>query len=991
MCGIAGIASLTERPVREDEVRAMCRTMVHRGPDDEGIYLGPGVGLGMRRLSIIDLATGDQPISNEDGTVWVVFNGEIYNFAELRAELRQRGHVLRTRGDTETIVHLYEEYGVRCVEHLRGMFAFALWDERKRQLLLARDRVGIKPLYYAESGGRLLFASELRAFLSVPEIETRLNWRAMNRLFTFVCTPLDASILEGINKLPPGHLLVAQPGRPPRIERYWDVRFAPDYGRSEEYFVDGLRGLLEESVRLHLASDVPLGAFLSGGIDSSAVVATMARLVSTPVKTFSIGFKEAAFNEAGYARLVAERFGTEHHELILEPNVLDILDELTRYLDEPFGDPSAVPTYMVSRLAARHVKVVLSGDGGDELFAGYDRYLVEGRERAAELPAPLRRLLGRMVRHTPEGMRGRNFLRRRSLSGLERYLDNACLFSRDALQRLFEPEAFAKLDVDSRWRESREFLDSVPEHWLSALQYHDIKTYLPLDILTKVDRMSMAHSIEARVPLLDHKLIEFAATIPPELQLRHGTGKYIFKRALRGILPPEIIDRSKRGFAVPLAWWFRGPAAGFLRDLLLSDRSRQRGLFNPAYVERLIARQASGRNLDWPLWVLVSFELWCRTFIDGRAGVPDGPYALATPPVNGHGGGALSPNGSASLTPAGAPGTGQRNGQGNGTLAPGAPALLATLKMRVVAPTLHRLAYSSGASTVRARSLRVGRILLIHGVDDLDYPAAALEALLRYLRRNFTIVPLPDLVRHLTEGEPPAGQGWPVSITFDDGLRNNATVAYPILRRWEAPATFFVCPGLIEERRWPWTYEVAARLASLGAGQRRALARDLHGPEAGVDALKNWLKRLPDQRRADALDGIRALTPRFVPTAEQRRRFDPMTWDELRALDPGLITVGSHAVTHPILPSLAPEQAHYEIVESRRWLETQLERPIEYFCYPDGAHDDLVVQTVRATYRGAVIVAGGFVKAGDDPHRLRRIWTSPGLPDQVWRLHRPTA
>src|SRR5438309_116847 len=432
MCGIAGIASLNGRPVDVDEARVMCRALVHRGPDDEGVYLGRGVALGMRRLSIIDLATGDQPIRNEDGTVWVVFNGEIYNFAELRAELESRGHAFYTAGDTETIVHLYEEYGTRCVDYLRGMFAFALWDDRRRQLLLARDRVGIKPLYYAEIDGRLLFASELGALLQLPDVPSTLNWRALNHLFTFGCTPLAESIIAGVHKLKPGHLLVATPGRPPRVERYWDLHSAPDYGRSEEYVVERLRELLEESVRLHLVSDVPLGAFLSGGIDSSSVVATMAQLASTPIKTFSIGFTEAEFSEAPYARLVADCFATEHHELILQPDVLGILDELARHLDEPFGDPSAIPTYMVSKLAAEHVKVVLSGDGGDELFAGYDRYVVEARERRMELPPVVRRCFTLAAQLMPDGMRGRNSLRHFSLAGAARYLDASTLFRHDA-------------------------------------------------------------------------------------------------------------------------------------------------------------------------------------------------------------------------------------------------------------------------------------------------------------------------------------------------------------------------------------------------------------------------------------------------------------------------------------------------------------------------------------------------------------------------------
>jgi asparagine synthase (glutamine-hydrolysing) len=632
MCGIAGIASLTGRPVSLEEVGALCGAMLHRGPDDEGLYVGNGVGLGMRRLSIIDLETGHQPIRNEDGTVLAVFNGEIYNFAELRADLESRGHSFHSVGDGETIVHLYEEYGLHCVDHLRGMFAFALWDDRRRQLLLARDRVGIKPLYYAEVGGRLVFASELGALLQLPEIPSTLNWRALDHLFTFTCTPLGESIIAGVHKLKPGHLLVAAPGREPRVERYWDLQFAPDYGRGEEYFVERLRELLEESVRLHLVSDVPLGAFLSGGIDSSSVVATMAQLVSTPVKTFSIGFTEPEFSETQYARLVARRFATEHHELILKPDVLGILEELARYLDEPFGDPSAIPTYMVSKLAAEHVKVVLSGDGGDELFAGYDRYVVEGRERRAELPAAVRRLFGLGSQLMPDGMRGRNFLHHFSLAGVARYLDAVTLFRPDAKRRLFRPEILELVAKDDPCGDAIGIAATGPDHWLSALQYLDTKSYLPLDILTKVDRMSMAHSIEARVPLLDHKLMEFAATIPPEMRLRDGTTKYIFKRAMRGILPAEVIDRPKRGFAVPLAAWFRGPLDGVVRDLLLSHRSRERGIFNTKYVERLIARHKAGRALDWQLWILVSVEMWCRTFLDGRAG--PGPGRESQPVVS---------------------------------------------------------------------------------------------------------------------------------------------------------------------------------------------------------------------------------------------------------------------------------------------------------------------------------------------------------------------
>src|SRR2546428_756490 len=513
MCGIAGIMSLDGSPVARDELRAMCAVMVHRGPDAAGFYFGTGAGLGMRRLSIIDLKTGNQPVPNEDGSVWVVFNGEIYNFAELRDELRRRGHTFSTVSDTETIVHAYEEDGARCVERLRGMFALALWDERRRQLVLARGRVGINPLYWAEVDGRLLFASELKALLQLPAVDRDLNWRAVTHLFTFLSTPRSESIVRGIRKLEPGHRLVASPERGVRVERYWDVRFEPDRGRSEAYFVTRLRELIEESVTLHLVSDVELGAFLSGGMDSSTVVATMARLSRRPVKTFSIGFTEPAYNEPGV---------------------------------------------------------------------------------------------------------GRNLLRHRSLAGGEGYLDAATLFRQDDKRKLFSDEIFELISSDDAHREWLDCLAMADGGWLAGLQYLDLMGYLPLDILMKVDRMSMAHSLEARVPLLDHKIIEFAATIPPELRLRDGTTKYVLKRAVRDLLPAPLIDRRKQGFAIPLGAWFPARLDDFVRDLLLGETARRRAIFDPAYVERLLRRHARGRPLQVRLWTLISFELWCRTFLDTR-------------------------------------------------------------------------------------------------------------------------------------------------------------------------------------------------------------------------------------------------------------------------------------------------------------------------------------------------------------------------------------
>ena len=618
MCGIAGIVRWDRRPVLEHEIRGMCGAMVHRGPDDEGIYLGDGVALGMRRLSIIDLDNGHQPISNEDGSIWIVFNGEIYNYKQLRDLLESRGHQLRTSTDTETIVHLYEDFGARCVEHLRGMFAFAIWDTRQRTMLLARDRLGIKPLYYAAHNGELVFASELKPLLHYDAADRSLSWEAVGHLFTFMATPPNQSIVRGISKLEPARVAIATANHAPRIERYWDVAFEPDESASEDVLVERLRERLHDAVASHQVSDVPVGAFLSGGIDSSAVVALMAKPAAGRLKTFSIGFAEDGFNELAHARAVATRFGTDHYDLILRPDVVQTVEDLTWYLDEPFGDTSAIPTYMVSKLASEHVKVVLSGDGGDELFAGYDKYVVEARERTLErLPRPLRQCAGAIGALLPHGMHGRRFLRHLALEGTQRYLDASSLFHTDEMPRLFRRSALEQLLQHDPSADALCVPGNGTGDWLSAIQYRDLNRYLPLDILTKVDRMTMAHSLEARPPLLDHPLVEFAATIPARFRLRGGTTKYLFKRAMRGWLPDDIIDRPKHGFAVPLADWFRGDLAGFARDLLLSDTCRQRGIFEPRYIDRLLRSNDRGRNLDLQLWTILSFELWCRRFLDG--------------------------------------------------------------------------------------------------------------------------------------------------------------------------------------------------------------------------------------------------------------------------------------------------------------------------------------------------------------------------------------
>ena len=620
MCGIAGIMSLNGRPVNEEELRSMCAAMVARGPDDEGLYVNGGIGLAMRRLSIIDLQTGHQPVSNEDGSIWLVLNGEIYNYQELRAELIRRGHVFTTSTDTEVIVHLYEEMGDRCVERLRGMFAFALWDERRHRLLVARDRIGIKPLYYAVVGGRFLFASELKAILQLREVKRTINWHALDHILAYKTTPEDESIVDGVLKLRPAHRLTVGFGQAePRLDRYWSVSFDPERGRTEDDVADELRARLMESVRLHMVSDVPVGAFLSGGTDSSGVVAAMSSAASGRIKTFSIGFRDDGFNELPFARAVANRLGTDHHELVLEPDVVETLKDFAWDLDEPFGDSSAIPTYMVSKLAAQHVKVVLSGDGGDELFAGYTEYVVEGRERIARfLPAPARWALSMVSSLMPEGAKGKNWLHHFSLPGPERYLDAVTLFKRAQRRHLLASHVRAQIEDMQTERSRIERLSTATGHWLSTLQAMDLDHYLPLDILTKVDRMSMAHSLEARVPLLDHEFVEFAAKIPVEMKFKSGRTKHIFVRALRGLVPDQVLDRPKQGFAVPIGSWLRRHLAPLVQETLLSESCRRRGIFNASAIEAVIRQHQHGRQFDYHLWTLLSVELWCRTFLDQK-------------------------------------------------------------------------------------------------------------------------------------------------------------------------------------------------------------------------------------------------------------------------------------------------------------------------------------------------------------------------------------
>ena len=641
MCGIAGIIGTEPGAIIEAAtIRRMCKTLVHRGPDDEGIYARGPVGLGMRRLSIIDLASGHQPIHNEDKTIWIVFNGEIYNFRELHAELEKAGHRFYTNTDTEVIVHLYEELGADCVQKLRGMFAFALYDERRQRLLLARDRLGKKPLHYAVSNGRLLFGSEIKALLvAAPEL-AKVNRDGLQQFFYFGYIPDPYTAFVEIQKLPPGHLLEFTDGQL-RVRQYWDL---PVFGtidpRSEEECLEELEHRLAEAVRIRLISDVPLGALLSGGVDSSTVVALMARASSRPVKTFSVGFPHQDFNEAEYARAVAERFGTEHYEFHVEPKIGETLEKLTRTLEEPFADSSIVPTYYVSCLARQHVTVVLSGDGGDELFAGYDRYQVHLRRRLANLiPARAGRLYRQIIYpRLPAHTRGRKLLFNISLPSPDRYLDSVAYLPACARERsLFSDEFLAWADQSaSPFELFRSYLSRNRAHDpLSALQYLDTKTYLPGDILTKVDRMSMAASLEVRAPFLDHLFVEWVAQLSPRWKLRFGERKYILKRLAEKVgVPRHVLFRRKQGFAMPLAHWWRTELKSGLLDILLDPRTLQRGYFNAEAVRGLVKEHLHGRrDHSAPIWLLLVLELWHRNFLESEIR-PGGtraaaPYVLA--------------------------------------------------------------------------------------------------------------------------------------------------------------------------------------------------------------------------------------------------------------------------------------------------------------------------------------------------------------------------
>jgi len=628
MCGIAGKFNFDpQRAVDATRLSAMTDVLSHRGPDANGFYIGGGVGLGHRRLSIIDLATGAQPLSNEDGTVWVTFNGEIYNFAEVRRELQQAGHRFRTNSDTEVIVHAYEQWGEQSVERFRGMFAYALWDEPRRRLVLVRDRVGVKPLYYSANPAGITFGSEIKALLEDPDVPRAWSPEAIDCYLALQYVPCPQTIYRNIWKLPAGHMLIAESGRA-TIRRYWDLTFTGDGNAAREAeYLDRLDALVTESVKLRLVSDVPLGAFLSGGIDSSLVVAAMTQSAGSSkhdVITTSVGFDESAFNELEHARIVAKHLGTRQYERIVRPDIVDVLPKLAWHFDEPFADSSAVPTYYVSAAAREHVTVALSGDGGDELWAGYARHRVERMELAARrrLGSLGSRITGRLAGRLPLAVKGARSLRHLAMTPAQACAEKHAygLFDgeRQSLYAADFAESVRDVDPFAGFRLAYQSCPSTDP--LDRALYVDVKTYLVDDIMTKVDRMSMAVSLEAREPLLDHRLLEFAATVPTALKLKNGRTKYLLRRLLERRVPASIVDRPKHGFEAPTGEWLRGPLAPMVNDLLFDGRLRDRGIFNHAALSTMWGAHRGGtEDHRHRLWSLLMLELWFRRFADSAS------------------------------------------------------------------------------------------------------------------------------------------------------------------------------------------------------------------------------------------------------------------------------------------------------------------------------------------------------------------------------------
>ncbi len=626
MCGIVGIVRNDTSDVDQALVARMCAAIRHRGPDEDGFYFDGAVGLGMRRLSIIDLKSGQQPIHNQDRTAWIVFNGEIYNYRELRQQLEDLGHTFYTNSDTEAIVHAYDQYGADCPKYLRGMFAFAIWDSRTRELFLARDRVGKKPLLYAQVNGQMIFGSEFSALLLHPDISRDIDAEALHHYLSFMCVPAPLTAYRAIRKLEPGHSLRWRAGEI-KIERYWQPDFSKKIEISEQEAGERTIEILRDAVKVRLMSEVPLGAFLSGGIDSSAVVALMSEESSTPVKTFSIGFEEQDFSELHHARRVAEHVGADHHEFIVRPDALEVLPLLVEHYGEPYADSSAIPTYYVARETRKHVTVALNGDGGGESFAGYERYAaMRLAERYHRIPALLRETVVRQAIElipSSETKRSRirdvkRFIQAASLPKVERYLRWVSVFDSEAKQDLYTEDFRQQTrGVSAAGMLDPWFARANGSGIVDAALLTDIMTYLPNDLLVKVDIATMANSLEARSPFLDHHVIEFAASLPEQFKLRGLTTKYLLKRMLKQLLPAENLDRRKMGFGVPIGHWLRGKLQPFLRETLLAEASLSRGLFRPEAVRRLVELHTRGeRDHSHQLWTLLMLELWFQRFID---------------------------------------------------------------------------------------------------------------------------------------------------------------------------------------------------------------------------------------------------------------------------------------------------------------------------------------------------------------------------------------
>jgi len=623
MCGICGISPSDNRIPDKHLIEKMTQAIVHRGPDSDGFHTEPGIGLGMRRLAIIDVSGGDQPIPNEDESMWIIFNGESHNFPELYADLVKKGHEFRTRTDTECILHLYEEYGDDCVTHLRGQAAVALWDRKNKKLLLARDRMGKKPLYYTIRNGTLHFASELSALLASLPHKPEINLEAIDLYLSLQYIPDPLTVYQGIYKVPPAHRLIWQNGAA-KLEKYWDYAYQPKHTASEDELIEELRTLLKESVKMRLISEVPLGAHLSGGIDSSIIVALMAELSDAPVKTFSVGFEEEAYSELEYARAVAQKYSTDHHEFILKyGDIPSTLEKITYHFGEPFADASAIPLYHISKMTREHVTVVINGDGGDEDFAGYQRYWLD---RYANLYARAPRFLSRglvpsIARLLPD--RSDRPVGQSLVNGLKRLHQLPEIDERASILRwgsYFSPGQRAKL-----WRKEFSFrsdnaqtllaekFDSAEGSYLDKTLYTDLHTYLPGDLLVKADRMAMAASIEARSPFLDHKLVEWSARVPDQYKIRGRSGKYLLKKAFADYLPENVRRHRKQGFGIPVGAWFRGPLHEWSKDLLLGDGSPLRQWFDHTMVAELLNEHHAGRmDHGKRIYALTMLSLWAK-------------------------------------------------------------------------------------------------------------------------------------------------------------------------------------------------------------------------------------------------------------------------------------------------------------------------------------------------------------------------------------------